>query len=192
MTDVTGWPGVGRILRATGLAPDLSSVDPDVLTAAFERGRGVHAACEGHHYGFDIELEPEWRGFYDGYLCFCDETKHVPIRSEYNVYSRRWRFKGRLDRTGLITLAGYEGRRTILDWKTGDAAGVEVQMAAYMLAHNEMHPTEPVELAAAVALRRNGTYRVHPVDIEKPMAHGFTPRQVWFSAVVNWWARNGR
>lgn len=185
------YPGVSRILRETGLGFDPSGIDPQVLAAARDRGQTVHAAIEANHYGFDYALAPEYQPFMDAYARFVEETKHQPLVSEYQGVHAAWRYRWQLDRVGLLDLPNFVGYRTVIDFKSGGGGGVEVQLAAYALGWNAMHPATPVERAAAVELRRDGTYRVLPVDIRQPMAHGFTPEQVWLSCVVNFYARNG-
>ena len=186
------YPRVTQILAATGLTVDFSTIDQLVLAAAQERGSAVHEAILSEHYGFDFDLAPEWAPYMDAYRKFAAETSHVPLVSEYEVVSRRWKVIGHLDRMGLLTLERFTGHRVLIDFKTGGAQGVEVQLAAYVSLYNEMHPKEPVTRAAAVALRRDGTYRIHAVDVKAPMAHGFTPTQVWHAAVTLWWARDAR
>ena len=186
-----GFGRVTEILDAAGLGFDPSGIDPDVLVAVRARGSAVHEAIAAAHYGYDVDLAPEHKPFMGAYGRFVDETKHEAIASEYEMIDTRWRVIGHLDRVGWVHVDGFTGHRTIFDFKTGGAKGVEYQLAAYVALWNATRPGELVDRAAAVALRRDGTYRFLPVDLKGTMAHGFTPEQVWYAAVTLWYARQG-
>lgn len=154
-------PSVTQVLERSGLA-DYSSIDPDVLKRAQERGTAVHLACELYDAGNPLaeSVGPKIVPYLDAWKRFRAESRAVVLRSEHLVYHPRWRYAGTLDRVVLLN-----GRVTVLDLKT--AAGiepwVELQTAAYLHAWNE--ETENPQLRswshAAIRLRKDGTYRLH-------------------------------
>lgn len=190
-------PSVTTILKAVGLTPDFSMIPADVLSRAQARGTDVHAAIEGHHYGYTTDLNPEYKPWYDAYLRFVEETEHVPIVSENEVVNEAWGYCGHPDRIGWLTLADFAGHRTVIDFKSGAAGGVEYQLAGYAAAWNAQHPKEPIDRAVAVALKKNGTYRLLP---ERRGVNGTTQigvdlkaaTAVWQAAVVVFKARGGK
>lgn len=156
-------PRVTRILDRTGLGVDLSRVSPVVLAAALERGQAVHRAIHAHAYGVleESDVTPTTAPFLSAYEKFLHESGHVPIASEILVTNEAWGYIGHADRVGWLN-----GRRAILDWKSGtepDLIAAGYQLAAYRLAWNAEHPTEPVTLTAVVQLRGDGTYRYHEI-----------------------------
>jgi len=174
-------PRVTTILNAVGLGPDLSMVPPDVLTAAQQRGTAVHEAIEAIVYGyFDGAPDASIKGYLDAYQRFVAESGYTPIAAEFEVVHEAWRYVGHPDQIGWLGK-----HRILLDFKTGIADGVEYQLAAYAAAYNAQHPTEPVTAAAAIALRRDGTYRYHEVDVEEA-------KPVWLAAVTVYHARMRR
>ena len=74
-----------------------------------------------------------------------------------------WRFIGHPD-----LLVWLNGLRMLIDVKTGDSTGAEYQVALYVVAYNEQHPTERITAAAVLHLRDDGTYRL--VEVELPGA----------------------
>jgi hypothetical protein len=154
-------PRVTDILAAVGLGPDLGPVPAVVLEAARARGTAVHALIEAHHYGYleDGSITPETAPYFSAYLKFLADSGHEPIRSEFEVVHAAWGYRGHPDRLGWLS-----GRRILLDWKTAEAPELPpagLQLAAYRLAWNAMHPTEPVDLVAVLQLKADGTYRYH-------------------------------
>lgn len=190
-------PSVTTILKVVGLAPDFSMIPEDTLNAARDRGTAVHAAIEGHHYGYETALAPEHKPWFDAYLRFVEQTAHVPIVSENEVVNEAWGYCGHPDRIGWLTLEGFTGHRTVIDFKSGASAGVEWQLAAYAAAWNAQHPQQPIDRAVAVALKKNGTYRLLPehrgqdgkMQIGVDLKAATT---VWQAAVVVFHARGGK
>lgn len=185
MPSVNGLPSVTQILGVVGLSGDFSHVPADMMEIARHRGSAVHAAIEAHHYGYEHDLEPQWKPWFDAYLRFSEETKDQPIVSEALVIHDAWGYCGHVDRVSWLTVKDFAGHRTVLDFKSGAADGVAYQLAGYAEAYNAMHPTERVDRAAAVALRKNGTYRLVPVDLR-------TATPVWYAAVTVFRARGGK
>jgi len=173
-------PRVTEILTATGLAPDFGMVPADVLEAARARGAAVHAAAEGDHYGYAVELAPDAAPYLDAYRKFVAESGHEPLVSEFEVVHAGWGYCGHPDRLGWLV-----GKRCLLDYKcteSPDLAYAGRQLALYRIAWNAQHPTEPVESIAVLQLKSDGTYRLHEIA---PADH----EQVALAAVVVYHAR---
>lgn len=185
-------PSVTTILRVVGLSGNFSQIPPDILNAARDRGSAVHAAIEAHHYGYDFDLDPEYKPWFDAYLRFVEETGHVPIVSENEVVHEAWGYCGHPDRIGWLTLKDFTGHRTVLDFKSGGSEGVEWQLAAYAAAWNAQHPTEPIDRAVAVALRKNGTYRLLPARDGRVGVDLRQATPVFYAAVTVFRARGGK
>ena len=175
-------PSVTQILALTDLGPDFSRIPDSVMEKARRRGDAVHAAIELHGYGICDDVAPEIAPYLSAYEKFLVDTRHVPVVSEKEVISARWRYVGHVDRVGFQD----EGR-WLLDWKSSETLALQpvaLQLAGYKIAWNELHPKAPVTVTAAVQLKRDGTYRLHVIDT-KPVEHIFQ------AAVVVVHARGG-
>lgn len=178
---MTPWPRVSAILEAVGLGDDYSQVPPAVLERARERGSDGHALIEAHAYGF---LEPD-QVAPPAYRAFLEESGWQPEATEFEVRSERWRFVGHPDQRGWML-----ARRGLLDFKfrdTLDLEPVKRQLAAYRLAWQEQHPTEPLAFCAAVQFLSTG----------RPKFHEFTADEIAraeseFLAAVTVWHAKGR
>lgn len=178
-------PSVTQILRAVGLALDYDRVPAHILEHAQQRGTALHRAIQYHAEGrLELaSLHPEIQPGFQAYLRFVEHTGHVPIASEVELIHPAWQFIGHPDRIGWL---GPE--RVVIDFKyveTVDLAGTALQVAAYALLWNAVHPTEPVTRRYTLQLRRNGTYRLHP--LEDPHAE-----QIFLAALVVFQARERR
>jgi hypothetical protein len=176
----TPLPRVTAILEAAGLGPDFSAVPPAVLEAARQRGTAVHAAIEADHYGYAVDLAPEAAPYLDAYRKFVAESGHEPVISETAVVHPSWGYIGHPDRVGWLL-----GRRILLDWKcteSPDLLAAGRQLAGYRLAWNVMRPSEPIETAAVLQLKADGSYRLHEIA-------SADHEQVFLAAVVVYQAR---
>jgi hypothetical protein len=168
-------PRVSEILRAVGLAPDFSDIPPAALEAARDRGIAVHRYLEALHYAYatDMEIPPAYMGYVSAYEKFLAESGHEPIHSEITLTHPTWLYQGTLDRMGWLN-----GRRALLDWKTGVVgATARYQLAAYVDLWNARYPDERVELAATVQLMPDGRYSYRQVDLAAALP-------VWRAAIV--------
>ena len=170
-------PRVTEILRAVGLSPDLSGIRPDVLEAGRLRGTAVHEALEAECYGYldEASLTEDVLTRVTGARRFCKESGYKQAAAEVPVQHAAWRYRGHLDSVGWLG-----AKRMIVDWKTGESVALPsagYQLAAYRLAWNSEHPTEPVEMLGVVLLLADGSYRFHEVS---PTA----AEPIWLAAVV--------
>lgn len=181
-----GWlPSVTEILGAVGLGKDYSNVDDTTLAIAAARGSLAHNAFEAHHYGYLDRgaLPASAKPYLAGYERFLGETGHTPIVSELEVISKLCRAVGHLDRVGW-----HATERWLVDWKcmeSVDPKAARFQLAGYLRLWNDMRPNEPIHRTVVVQLKRDGTYRVHPIDANAGV-------HVFLAAVTVVWARGGR
>ena len=142
--------GVTNTIERAGLR-DLSSINPGVLEAAQKFGTAVHSACELHDkndLAIDVLAEP-LKPYLNGWIKFLKDSKFRVHRVEFLVYSKRWRYAGMLDRTGLFAASN-----TIIDLKSGaEDPTVKVQTAAYQEAYNEMFPKNKIRRRLTVMLK---------------------------------------
>lgn len=173
-------PRVTAVLEALGLGPDLSMVPPAVLELARQRGTAVHRAIEAITYGYLDGVDPAIAGYLDAYRRFVAESGYQPQYAEVEVRHDVWRYVGHPDSIGFLGV-----HRVLLDFKTGDATGVEYQLAAYVMAWNHERPHERITAAGVVELRADGSYRYREVELDAAL-------QVWQAAVIVYHAREGR
>jgi hypothetical protein len=179
MTDeeIAALPRVTHILDEVGLGPDFTNVKPADLEYAGIRGKAVHAAIESIFYEyFDEKLySPDVLARVDAYRKFVRESGYKTLKSEIQVVSPTWRYRGHLDSVGWIG-----SKRVIPDWKNTESVQLRPagrQLAGYRVAWNEQNPTEPVDVLMVVQLKGDGTYRVHEVS-----AAEYEP--IFFAAVM--------
>jgi hypothetical protein len=178
-------PRVTHILETVGLGPDFGGIPPAVLEKARARGSAVHAAIEAHAYGYlePAMLTPTVAPYFSAYQKFLAESAHEATCSEIEVVHPAWQYVGHPDRIGWLMQ-----RRALLDWKTAETVDVRcatLQLAAYRMAWNAMHPAEPIDLTAVVQFKRDGTYRFHDVNAR-------AVEQVFLAAVTVYRAREDK
>lgn len=193
-----GLPHVTSIISPlneyAGIAHSLGG--ESVLQKAAARGRAVHAATEEHdRQMWKPAVERVWRPdqsptfddpvvvpYLTAWLQFLLDTKFEVHTIEEPVVSRKYRYGGVLDRTGVL-----HGHRCVLEIKTTVNINPQtgVQLAAYQAAVNEERKKlDQYHKRYACQLKRDGTYRLHE----------FTDRADWsvFLALLtlyNWRAR---
>ena len=154
-------PSVTQVIAGT---QDFLGVSEEVLEAARERGRRVHAATALYDTdGWTPEVEEaadsEICSYLEAWVKFVEDTGFNPLVIEEPVYSFRHRFAGTVDRVGWL-----RGTMVVLDIKTAASPGrlhpaVGLQVAAYEHAHNTGQDRLPKAKARyAVQLRPDGKY----------------------------------
>jgi hypothetical protein len=155
-------PGVTRVLEVCGLV-DFSMVPSDVLQAAQQRGTAVHQAL---HYLDDGELDQDTldenlHGYVMAYLAFKNQCGFTPHLVEHRVHSLAHRWAGTLDRTGELLRKDGGADPCIVDFKSGLVLPAHrIQLAAYQSGLPDARKYRRITLA----LREDGTYRVHEYD----------------------------
>ena len=172
-------PSVTQIIRAVGLGPNYAEVPREVLEHARLRGQALHRAIQFHHEGtLDVSsLHSEIQPGFQSYLDFLAGTGHRAIASEPELIHPAWQYVGHPDRVGW--LGKY---RVILDWKHVSSVDVQagrLQLAAYRMAWNALHPTEPVSRCFLVHLPTNGDGKARLHEVTDPGAE-----QVFLAALI--------
>ena len=118
------------VTQALGVFQDFSTIRPDVLEHAAERGSRVHAACSAYAKGLfpvtDPESEPYFISFQQWFDTYITKTLAVEKRMNDEVYG----FTGMLD---LIVLIKGDKLPSLVDLKTPAAVGPTwaAQISAY-------------------------------------------------------------
>jgi hypothetical protein len=144
-----------------------ANVPPAVLAAAADLGTKVHRACEL----FDLDdlvvgsLDPLLVPYVAAWEKFKRETGFVVELNETRVWSRLYKYAGKLDRVGL--LCGIAGKpRALVEIKTTAdfMPSFGPQLAGYHHGLGEAGLMDKRTLAAlrrwAVQLREDGSYRI--------------------------------
>jgi hypothetical protein len=172
-----------EILQAVGLAPDYSVVPPPILARASARGTAVHEAIAEHAAGTLWGVEPHIKPYLDAYERFLADTGHEVICGEVELCHPELRFVGHPDRIGWLN----NDKRCLLDWKTSERLEippVAYQLAGYRILWHREHPTEPIEVSAAVQLRRDGTYRLYDPEQERYRITAAEAERIFLAAVT--------
>lgn len=157
------WNGkvVPSVTQVLGPLFDWSRVPPAVLERKRQIGQAVHEAI-----AFDLEgrldestIDPQCRGYFNGFRLFCAECDFRPVLVEFRVYSQRHRYAGTLDAWGLL-----QNYPSLVDWKNSavlnhDAVGA--QTYAYLQALIEAGIASASDKRFALQLRPDGTYMLH-------------------------------
>ena len=151
---------VTEVLREAGLV-DFSMVPAGLLEAARIRGTRVHRLTELIDRGdTQLDVDDDMLGYVDAYERFRKEVPFEIQLIEKEVWSKHYRYAGRVDRVGLLN-----GHPSILDYKTGltvewweglQLAGYEVCLANYptVIKPDVRHRRY------ALHLRPDGTYKL--------------------------------
>lgn len=178
-TDTTLLPRVTEILARCGLGFNPDGIPWAQLEHARTRGQALHRAIQYHDEGtLDAEsLHPEIQPGFRAYLDFLADTGHRAMVSEPELIHPAWQYIGHPDRVGWL---GKD--RVILDWKhvaKVDLNAGRLQLAAYRMAWNALHPTEPVSRCFLVHLPTNGDGKARLHEVTDPGAE-----QIFLAALV--------
>lgn len=168
-------PSVTGILRMSGLI-DFSRIPPSILEAARVRGTIVHQAIAFYNEQ-DLDVDkfradfPDYAGYLDGWISFCQQRRFRAVLNEHRVASRRRLVAGTADCFGVLDDGG-----VLIDYATGRPQDVakDLQTAAYHLLALECASEDdaladflaryPVIRRYAVGLRKNGTFVLEPYN----------------------------
>ena len=154
-------PSVTEVCRF--LSYDQKSDKPWLAKAAADRGTRVHAACAAIDYGIDPEETEDISGYLKAYRRFLKDYRPDWEGIEYTVGSAELGIAGTIDRFGTL----YDGRRCILDIKTGSQlhdASLRGQLTGYKRLISVNRSFYP-EYLYALQLSKDGTYTV--VDVRQ-------------------------
>lgn len=167
---------------------DYSMVPFEVLETARIRGGHVHDAnylLINDDLDLSEPLDKTYAGYVNAFMRFCEETQIKPWAGEELVWSDELRTAGGFDLVGSIgfdkhaTGHVFEAKTTAVYYEHTTA----LQVAGYIHMWNKTRKKKLFK-GWGLHLRKNGTYRLHEVDIKK-----YDP---WFQAMVysNWCAVN--
>ena len=154
-------PSVTEVCRF--LSYDQKSDKPWLAKAAADRGTRIHAACAAIDYGIAPEETDDISGYLKAYRRFLKDYRPDWEGIEYTVGSAELGIAGTIDRFGTL----YDGRRCILDIKTGSQlndAPLRGQLTGYkrlIAVNRSFYP----EYLYALQLSKDGTYTV--VDVRQ-------------------------
>jgi hypothetical protein len=166
-------PSVTGVLKACGLI-DFSGIPRLILEAARLRGTTVHEAVHYYNEG-DLNVAwfcdefPGYAGYLQAWVAFRRQRRFVPILNEHRIASRRHQVAGTLDCLGVL-----DGEAVLLDYATGRPRDVakHLQTAAYHALALEWASEDaalaaffaryPVVRRCAIALRKDGSFRLEP------------------------------
>ena len=131
-------------------------IDENVMRMAAGRGTAIHNAVENYVlYGIE-DIEPKYRGYFDGFLKFWAENNPEPLATESRWYHNIVWYAGTADLPCVIG-----GKRVLIDYKTSAAVNkmlTGVQLEAYAKAYSS-HGFKFDE-KAIVHLTNDGSYQM--------------------------------
>jgi hypothetical protein len=132
---------------------DWSQIPPEVLEAAADRGKRVHALCAAHLQGLWIpRIDEDCQGYFDSFRRWVDQSVAEILFVENRMLNYVYKFQGTPD-AGLVLK---DKSRIVMDWKTPLplSRSWRLQLAAYFhLAQDNRHQ---VERMASLRLSRDG------------------------------------
>ncbi|NUR08981.1 MAG: hypothetical protein HOQ45_18490 [Nocardioidaceae bacterium] len=171
-------PGHVDVLRQgdpAAMVKELTGVPTRVRDNAATRGTDVHKYAQQLVDGAAVDMPDAIAGYVEACVAFLDRWQLAPVLTETTVASREWQYAGTFDCVGDLP----DGRRVIVDWKTGRSGiwgETALQLAAY--ANAEFYvDTDGLEAPVvdlgitdgmAVHLRPDG-YSVHHIEISGPV-----------------------
>jgi hypothetical protein len=145
-------PSVTQILSPFA---DFSTVPPDVLQAAAERGTAVHEACAAYALNLPAAVPPELSGYFQSFKSWFDQYVVEVLAVEEEVVHPRLGYMGHVDL--IATVAGIRPKQTVavIDYKSPVVASRSwsCQLSAYLEASREKYGAE---VAGALMLRKDG------------------------------------
>jgi hypothetical protein len=129
-----------------------------------QRGSAVHHALALHLMGkWSPPVRNEWRGYVDSGRRWIDANVRAVILVETRLIDDEWKYCGQMD----LIVHTKEGRRFLVDWKTGIASEPwwRLQAAAYRrLAEKNGHN---IDAAFSLRLKADGSGWIGPKDLYK-------------------------
>ncbi len=148
--DRSDYERVTEILSRAGIS-DYSMVPQDVMERASLFGTHTHLACELYDRG-TLDISTVHAGiipYLNSYKYFLDNFAVVIEDIEREVVSERWKFRGHLDRVGIVN-----GVRTLIDLKTSTIVlpAVSLQTGGYTYAYHEEEKRKKIRKRLCVQL----------------------------------------
>lgn len=121
-------PSVTRIMKPI-TAQIYGEIDKEVLQRASERGKAVHFAIELYDDTGYVEIDDEYRPYFNAYLEWADLHNPKILATEYRFYHPSYWYAGTLDKVVQI-----KDELVLLDIKTTAVLNdwlVSIQLGAY-------------------------------------------------------------
>ena len=138
---------------------NFAGIDPAVLSAKAALGTAVHVACELDDANDLVEesVHDSVRPYLEAWRRFKTDKQPEILSCEQRVFHPLHRYAGTLDRC-----LQFDGLRWLVDLKSSVTIypSVGPQTAAYLAAKGDVTITR----RAALQLRDDGTYRLHPLN----------------------------
>lgn len=160
-------PSVTQVLKDVGL------IDTSWFTEeARLRGTYVHLATQYLDEGdlADESVNPLYRGYVQAYQRFLDTALPAWDRIEHRVCDPVLGYAGTFDRVGVL-----QGRRWLVDIKTGEFSTAGLQTAAYRRCLPEPYGVR----RAALQLRADGTFGFHELNDRRDESRFLAALVVW-------------
>jgi hypothetical protein len=185
--------GVSGVIRRAGLrpAPPVDASWSGVVAAGMQRGTEVHRLTRALDESSDVadafedrfdsaDLTESNVNYVAAYHRFLRESGFKPTAWEAIVWHPELDYAGRLDVVGWLNDATGLPRRILIDKKTGSVhKSVWVQLSAYRLAWDRLHPTEFIDEEFALLLLPDQTYRLLPNPLGPRGADPFWLSALW-------------
>ena len=146
-------PSVTTVMKPLSSAL-YKGIDEAVLNAAAKKGTAVHNAVENYTRFGIVDINPEYQGYMDAYISWCENFSPQPIASESKIYHKILRYAGTSDMIAMI-----DEKLILIDFKTSSSVNkmlTGVQLEAYAKAY-ESHGLI-VDGKAILRLKKNGKY----------------------------------
>ena len=148
-------PSVTTVMRPLDNAL-YCGIDEEIMRKAADRGTAIHNAVENYVlYGIE-DIEPKYRGYFEGFMRFWEENDPEPLATESRLYHRILRYAGTADLPCIIG-----GKKVLIDYKTSAVVNrmlTGVQLEAYAKAYDS-HGFKFDE-KAIVHLKDDGSYHM--------------------------------
>lgn len=137
------------------------------IEAAAERGTAVHSAAEALDRTGQAQIAGEHLPYLNAYKAFLQEHSPSWDMIEQPLYHPTLRFAGTVDRFGAL-----HGEATLIDLKTTytiykPLCRAQLNLYRLML----LAKGYPVHKMYILHLRKDGTYRLVPIEVDEPLAY---------------------
>lgn len=154
-------PSVSKVMEPLSNY-EYGNVDENVLKRAAYKGTAVHNAIENYlKYGID-DLEPDYRGYLEGFMGWWNYQKPEYVASEIRTYHRILGYAGTADLLALI-----DGRLYLVDFKTTSRL-VEKNCRVQLEAYAQALKSHGIEIAGKkiVRMSKDGKWEAPEYDVK--------------------------
>ena len=152
-------PSVSTIMKPLSMSL-YHGVDDEVMRRAAERGTAVHNAIENYLKFGIVDIDDEYKGYFDAFLSWYTEKDVKPLATESRVYHKTLRYAGTADMPAIV-----DGKVICIDYKTSASVNkmlTGIQLEGYAKAY-ESHGVN-FDGKAILHLKSNGKYSWVPYE----------------------------